>query len=233
MKIKLHYILLFALGTAVLSCKKDNYDPPSSMLSGRIMYKGEPIGVEYNQVPFEIYQPGFGKIGPINGTFTQEGTYSVLLFDGNYKFVVRNGQGPFIWKQTAANTPDTVAINLQGSQTKDFEVEPYYMIRNPQFSLAGGKVSGTAKIDKIITDARAKDIERVSLYINKTQFVSGVDNIGARNLAGSDITDPNNVRLEVTVPAIVPKQNYVFARIGVKIKGVEDLIFSPVVKVQL
>jgi hypothetical protein len=30
-----------------------------------------------------------------------------------------------------------------------------------------------------------------------------------------------------------PTQNYVFARIGVKIAGVEDLIFSPVQKVQL
>lgn len=233
MKIKLHYILIVSLGTAVLSCKKDNYDPPSTLLNGKIMYKGEAIGVEYNQVPFEIYQPGFGKVGPINGTFTPEGTYSVLLFDGNYKFVVRNGQGPFIWKQTVANTPDTVAISLKGNQTLDFEVEPYYMIRNPQFTFSNSKVSGTAKIEKIISDTRAKDIERVSLYINKTQFVSGVDNIGSNNLAGSAITDPNNVRLEVTVPAIVPSQNYVFARIGLKIRGVEDLIFSPTVKVSL
>jgi hypothetical protein len=35
------------------------------------------------------------------------------------------------------------------------------------------------------------------------------------------------------VPAIVPTQNYVYARVGVKIAGVEDMIFSPVVKVTL
>ncbi|HVK96431.1 MAG TPA: DUF3823 domain-containing protein, partial [Flavisolibacter sp.] len=222
-----------AITTAFLSCKKDNYDPPSSTLTGRIMYKGEAINVEYNQVPFEIYQPGFGKVGPINGTFTQDGVYSVLLFDGNYKFLIRNGQGPFIWKQTAANTPDTVATSVKGNQTKDFEVEPYYMIRNPQFSFTGGKINGSAKMEKIITDARGKNIERVSLYINRTQFVSGVDNIGSMNLSAAAITDPNNVKLEVTIPNIIPTQNYVFARIGLKIQGVEDLIFSPVVKVSL
>ncbi len=80
MRIKFHYILIIALGTTILSCKKDNYEPPSTTLSGKIAYKGEALGFEYNQVPFEIYQPGFGKVGPINGTFTQEGTYSVLLF---------------------------------------------------------------------------------------------------------------------------------------------------------
>ncbi|MEJ7828019.1 MAG: DUF3823 domain-containing protein, partial [Segetibacter sp.] len=128
MKIKLHYIFLFVLTIAVISCKKDNYEEPTSRLQGKVVYKGEPLQLEYNQVPFEIYQPGFGKSGPINGVFTPEGTYSQILFDGNYKFVVRNGQGPFIWKQTTSNTPDTVAITVNGSQTLDFEVEPYYMV---------------------------------------------------------------------------------------------------------
>jgi hypothetical protein len=233
MRITFHHFIIILSGFCLLSCKKDNYEPPSTTLSGKIVYKGEALGFEYNQVPFEIYQPGFGRVGPINGTFTPEGTYSVLLFDGDYKFIVRNGQGPFIWKQTPANTPDTIAISLKGNQTMDFEVEPYYMIRNTQFVFANSKVSGSTKMEKIITDSRAKTIERVSLYINKTQFVSGTDNIGVTNLAGSAITDPNNVKLEVTVPAIVPTQNYVFARIGLKITGVEDLVYSPVIKVSL
>jgi hypothetical protein len=71
----------------------------------------------------------------------------------------------------------------------------------------------------------------VSLYINKTQFVSGGDNIAATDLGGGAITDPNSISLNVTIPAITPTQNYVFARIGVKIAGVEDMIFSPVQKI--
>ncbi|MBA4140451.1 MAG: DUF3823 domain-containing protein [Segetibacter sp.] len=246
MKFKTHYIMLLALTTAVISCKKDNYAEPTSNLKGHLVYKGEAIQVEYNQVPFEIYQPGFGKTGPL-GVFTnpantnlntttvfaQDGSYSLLLFDGNYKFVVRNGQGPFIWKQTGANTPDTMAITINGSQTLDFEVEPYYMVRNPAITVAGRVVSGSFKAEKIITDTRAKNIETVALYVNKTMFVSKVDNIAVTTVAGSAVTDPNNIKLDVTVPAIVPTQNYVFARIGVKTTGVEDWIFSPVVKLNL
>ena len=51
-------------------------------------------------------------------------------------------------------------------------------------------------------------------------------------MAGSAITDPNNISLTVAVPSITPTQNYVFARIGVKIAGVEDLLFSALKKIQ-
>jgi hypothetical protein len=109
------------------------------------------------------------------------------------------------------------------------------MIRNSQITGSGTTVSATFKIEKIITDANAKDIERVNLYINKTQFVSGNGDqqIANAELSGGAITDPNNVSLTVTVPDMVPTQNYVFARIGLKIAGVEDMIFSPLQKVQL
>jgi len=234
MKIKFHYILLIALCVGlIVSCKKDNYDPPSSTLSGRLVYNGDSIQVERDQVPFELYQYGFGKVGAIAGTFTQNGTYSALLFDGDYKMIIPNGQGPFMWKQNSSGSLDSLAVTIRGSQTLDLEVTPYYMIRTPQISGNTSTVTATFKVEKIITDSiNMKNIDRVSLYINRTQFVAGGDNIAVKDLAGADIVDPNNLTLSVNVPVIVPTQNYVFARIGVKIDGVEDMIFSPVQKIQ-
>lgn len=234
MKIRFHYIIiLVAFSAAVSSCEKDNYSQPESKLTGSIVYQGEAIGVEQYQVPYELYQFGFGKVGAIGSSFAQDGSYSALLFDGDYKLIIPNGQGPFMWKYTSAGNPDSVAITLSGSQEVDLEVTPYYMIRTPQITAGGGNVSATFKAEKIITDANAKDIERVSLYINKTQFVSGNGDqrIANSDLDGSAITDINNISLSVGIPAIVPTQNYVFARIGIKIAGVEDMIFSPVQKV--
>jgi hypothetical protein len=233
MKIRYYYIVLITLSIAVISCKKDNYDAPSSTLKGRLVYKGDSIGVERDQVPYELYQYGFGKVGAIASSFAQDGSYSALLFDGDYKLIIPGGQGPFMWKQTGTGAPDSLAITLKGSQTLDLEITPFYMIRNPQITGSAGSVSASFKVEKIVTDSvNQKDIERVSLYINKTHFVSGGDNIAATDLGGADIVDPNNITLHVTVPAIVPTQNYVFGRIGVKIAGVEDMIFSPVQKIQ-
>ncbi|MEO5681641.1 MAG: DUF3823 domain-containing protein [Chitinophagaceae bacterium] len=231
MKNTILFILCTVAGSMLLSCKKDNYKAPASTLSGRIVYKGEVLGLEYNQVPFQLYQFGFGKVGAIDGTFAPDGSYSTLLFDGDYKFIIPNGQGPFLWKKTAAGNPDTLVINVAGSKTQDIEVMPYYMIRTPQLAAAGGKVNATCKAEKIITDAAlAKSIESVTLYVNKTKFVSGADNIVSASISGAAITDPNNIALSVTIPAILPAQNYVFATIAIKIAGVEDRIFAPVQK---
>ena len=70
------------------------------------------------------------------------------------------------------------------------------------------------------------------LLVNRTQFVSddGNERINSTNLSGAAITDPNNISLEVTIPAIVPTQNYVFARVGLRIAGLNSYIFSPVQK---
>ena len=72
MKSKFHYILFLALSTLTLSCEKDNFDAPKASLTGQLVYNGEAIGLEYNKVNYELYQPGFGKTGPIGSTFTPE-----------------------------------------------------------------------------------------------------------------------------------------------------------------
>jgi hypothetical protein len=230
MKINSFHILLMVGTVACFSCKKDNYKEPAAQLSGSLQYKGENIGVERNQVPFQIYQYGFGKVGAINGTFAQDGTYGSLLFSGSYKFLIPSGQGPFLWKELAPGVPDSIAVTMNGNQTLNIEVTPYYMIRHAAVTGGNGKVTAAFGVEKIITDANAKDIERVSLYINAGQLV-GQDNIAVVNMAGADITDPGNINLQVSVPSITPAQNFVYARIGLKIANVEDMIFTPAQKV--
>jgi len=232
MKIKFHYIII-ALLIATTGCKKDNYDAPSAKLSGHLVYKGEHVNVEFNQVPFQLFQPGFGLSGPISGTFDQDGAYSALLFNGNYKFTISANQGPFLWKEVAPGKRDTLAVSVNGDQTLDIEVTPFYMVRQPVFTAAASNITTTFNIEKVVTDVNAKDIESVSLYINKTQFVSGNNdnNIARTDRAGASITSLNNISMSVAIPAMVPTQKYVFARIGIKIAGVEDMIFSPIVKV--
>lgn len=233
MKQRLYYILWFAMSTMLASCGFDNYDPPKAALQGRIVYNGEPINVAYNEVAFQLWEPGWQTNIPIDVTVDQDGSYSAMLFDATYKMNFRPGQGPFMTLQNDQTNSDTILINLNGSQTLDIEVMPYYMVRNSQFSASGRTVSGSFGLEQIITGENAKNIESVSLYTSKTQFVDSRTSIASKNINGGEIMDLSNVALSVDIPSITPSQSYVFARIGVKISGVEDMIFSPVQRVEV
>lgn len=219
-----YYILLLITVIVFSSCAIDNYDEPEALLTGNIVYNGEAIPVENDRVHFQLWQPGFGKSGPINVAVYQDGSYSALLFPGDYKLIFSDGQGPF-------KPIDTMSVALRGSQELDIEVTPYYMIRNAQFSNTGTTVTGSCSVEQIVTGDDAKNVESVTLYINKTQFVSGNGDENIEHSSAPDLSDLSNINLSVEIPDIQPTQNYVFARIGVKIADVEDMIFTQVEKI--
>lgn len=215
----------------MISCAKDNYDLPDKTLTGRIVYQDEPINVEYDQVRIELWESGWQLHTPIDVTIKQDGSFSALLFEGSYKMVIPQGQGPFLTTQNETTQSDTIALELRGNTGMDVEVLPYYMIRNTQMSKNGNAVDASFSIDQIVTDERAKSVDRVYLYLNKTQFVSGANNVKTVEIAGADIVDFANVNLSAGIPELVPAQQYIYARVGVRISGIQDLIFSPVQKI--
>jgi len=229
MKSKIYFLLLGTL-LLVTSCELDNFNEPDAFLTGSIVYNGEAIPVARNQVRFELWQSGYDAPAPIDVAIAQDGSFSSRLFSGDYKLSFLATEGPI-----KAPT-DTIYFSLNGNTAKDFEVNPYVMIRNSQFSHASGVVSGSCSIEQIITGADAKDVERVTLVINRTQFVD-TNSGGEGSLAqvDADISDFNNISMSVEIPtdATKPDQNYIFARIGVKLQGVEDMIYTQVEKVTL
>lgn len=233
MKANFQYTVMIVMGVFFASCSKDNYEAPSSAFKGRLVFQGEPINVSYNDVYFELWEPGWGKSTPIVVNISQDGSFSSLLFNANYKLVIPVAQGPFRSLTDKTTNSDTILLKVSDNLTHDIEVLPYYMIRNPKFVAAGRKVTATFAAEQIIKDANAKDIERVSLYICKTQFVDGRNSVATKDLGGTDITNPAGISLQVDVPALIPEQKTVFARVGIKIAGVEDMIYSPVQEITL
>lgn len=226
-------ITILVSAFAFTGCEKDNYAPPKSKLQGALMYKGDSVRVSYNDVSFELWQSGFGKLTPINVTVGQDGSFSALLFDGDYKLIIQPGQGPFITLTDPKTHSDTMLVQVKGNKILNIKVLPYYMIRNSKFSITNRIVDINCSIEKIITDSKAKDIESVSLYIGKTNFVDKRTSIATATIKGKNITDRTNITLSKKIPEMTSTQNFVFARIGIKIKSVEDMIFSPVVELDL
>lgn len=226
------YILLLLGGLLLAtSCELDNFSEPDAFFTGHIVYQGEPIPVARNQVWFELWQPGFGLSAPIDVAIAQDGSYSSRLFSGDYRLVFLPGQGPF------QAPSDTMYLELNGDKTLELEVTPYYMIRTPQFSASGNTISAACAVDQIITGPDARDVERITLVINRTQFVDA-NSGGEGSLAqidASDISDLSSISMSVDIPVDPkkPDQDYYFARIGVKIAGVEDMIYTQVEKVSL
>ncbi len=238
MRIRSLYIGLFALGILLYtSCELDNYDEPESFLKGRLVYQGEAINVSYNDVGFELWEPGWPKKTQIWVFVDQDGTFSSRLFDATYKLIIPEWEGPFMSKFNDATNSDTIQVVLNGSKTMDIEVMPFYMIRNPSFSVASRTITGTCSVEKIITDANARDVTSVSIYVNKGYFVDYKRNIASAKIPARGISDWDNVSISVDVPTFsslhLPDQDYVFVRLGIGIDGREDMLFSPVVKMNL
>lgn len=240
MKKIINYSILVMVGWMLVCCGYDNYEAPNAKFEGRIVYNGEAIQVEKTNgnpdnaaVYFELWEEEWETKTPIRVIIDQDGSFSSVLFNGNYKLVIPKSQGPFMSKINTETNSDTVLLSLRGSKKLDIEVMPYYMVRNAQFAHADGTLTASFGLEQIIQDENAKNVERVILYINKTTFVDGSAQIRNVELDGASIADMNAISLTVDVPDMIPAQNYVFARVGVKIAGVSDLLFSHVQKVQL
>jgi hypothetical protein len=233
MNVKINKITMFAFSLLLLvGCAYDNYEEPQSYLTGRIVYQGEPIGVEFRQVEFELYEPGWELSNRLVVPVSQEGEFSALLFNAQYKLIIPSHQGPFMSIENASTSSDTILVDINGNTEMDIEVMPFYMFNSANLTVSGSSVSANVSLNKVVTGVDERNIERVVLYLNKSQFISGNVNVSSAEIGGGDIANIGNITLSTGIPDMTPSQSYVYARVGVKIGGVEDMLFSPVQKLE-
>ena len=222
---KLHICAFAALLLiAFSSCEKDNFKEPGSILSGRVIYQGQPIGVRSMGVQFELWQSGYQLFTKIPLNIAQDGSFSAELFDGDYKLVRAKGAGPW------ADNTDTISVSLKGTATVDVPVEPFFVIKNASFEKTGTTVKSTFTIEKNTT---TKTLELARLYIGPNLIVDQNNNSANVQAAASAITLGQPVTLNVTIPANLANEAYIFARMGVKTNGVAELLYTQSQKLQL
>ncbi|MGS2760874.1 DUF3823 domain-containing protein [Sinomicrobium sp. M5D2P9] len=216
-------IVFITILLGLSSCEYDNYDPPQSELTGRLLYEGDPVGVRQGINIFQLYEPGWENFEPIGLNVKQDGTFSARLFDGDYQLVLINGNGPWV------NQSDTIDIHVNGNRELDVTVNPFFMIRNENFEIAGSALKVTFDIEQVV---EATDLQFVSLYIGETMLVDNQFNANEERLPSGSIEDLNEtISLEMDISEI--DQEFLFARIGIKTQGNPELIFSQVEKITL
>jgi hypothetical protein len=206
------------------ACKKDNYEKPSSILSGTVVYNKEALGVRSNGVQLELWQHGFELFSKIPVYVAQDGTFSASLFDGSYKLVLLPGNGPW------ANNTDSIDVTVNGNTIVEVPVQPYFAIRNATAAKSGTNVTATFSIERVHATS---GLESVSLYVGKTNIVDAVNNLGAVSINGGDISDITQpVTLTLTIPAALSAQPFFYARASIKTAGVAEQIYTQPIKIE-
>jgi hypothetical protein len=218
-------IILLAAVVLLAACKKDNYQAPSSTLSGKVAYQGQPIGVRSNGVQLELWQHGYQLFSKIPVYIAQDGTFSAVLADGDYKLVRLKGNGPW------ADNTDSIDVHLQGSATVEVPVDPYFIIKSAAFQKSTGAVTATFSIQQVNA---TKPLESVSLYIGQTLITDQNNNAAVMSANASTITNITQpITLTATIPTSLAGKDYIYARVGVKTAGVAERVYSTSEKVTL
>jgi len=220
--------ILFAFALSLSGCEFDNYEPPQSFLTGRLVYEGTPVEIRQGVNVLQLYQPGWQNFTPITMNVKQDGTFSSVLFEGDYKLVPIQGTGPFI-----VSNLDTINVQVKGSQTTvDVPVQPYFMTRNESFQVNGTSLKATFNIDKIVGSAT---LDKVGIFIGNNILVDNQNML--KGMANYEVNGSTLVNLNQPVTLNVQISNnarsYVFARIGVKATQSAEYVFSPVQKIEL
>jgi hypothetical protein len=204
-------LLILAAG-----CKKDNFEKPTSLLSGRVVYDKNALGLRSNGVQVELWQHGYALFSKIPVYVGQDGAFSAILFDGDYKLVLRQGNGPWL------DDADSIDVKVSGSTNVDITVKPYFIINNASFVRSGTQLTASVSVTQINSNL---PLEAVNLYIGNTNIVDQVNSIKSVSVT-PDLS--GDVNIQMTLPA---DQAY-FARVGVKTAGVAEQVYSTVIEVK-
>ena len=152
----------------------------------------------------------------------QDGTYSAVLFDGEYK-LVRMGNAP--WERP---TNDTILIEVHGNTVQDIPVTPYFVIKNASFTKNGSKVTAKFTVKKVSEGAALEDVR---IYLGETFITDNNTNRASLSL-GSNITLDQEITAEIDIPESLASEDYFFARVGVKSGQASEYCFTQSTKIE-
>ena len=226
MKRSFSILASLALAASLAACEFgvfDNYDEPNALLTGRVVYQGSPVGVRSNGVQLELWQPGYDLNQKIPIYVDQDGSFSAMVFDGEYKLNLLAGNGPWV------DIRDTLQVQVQGQTQVDVPVVPYYTIENPSISHAAGVVTTSFEVGSVDT---SRELEYVGLYVSTTHFVDRSNMAVRTERDRADLTsldDPVSLSVELTDD--LQERADIYVRVGLKTEGVDELLFTPVQKI--
>lgn len=223
MKMRTYNFLTLVFVLLFVGCGLDNYDDPKSLLQGKIVFQNRQIGLRGTggAVQLQLYQEGYDLNDHINVYVNQKGEFQALLFDGTYKLITRDKNGPWV------NSRDTTFVDVKGNTPVIIEVVPFFMFKEFDVTVNQGSVNVSAEIEQIVDDA---EIEFVSVLLSETSFVDDVSNIYRKDLTSLDSL---NFDYMDDISSILEDTSHsLFARVGIRAVGSDQSIYSDIVQIK-
>ncbi|WP_080905547.1 DUF3823 domain-containing protein [Parabacteroides sp. Marseille-P3160] len=224
MKLYKYFLLISVAAFTISSCGLDNYDEPKSKIFGKITYNGEMLNLRGTgeAVQVQLYQDGYELRDNITAYVGQDGTFEALLFDGEYKVVTKDNNGPWV------NSRDTVVVNLKGTTEVELKVTPYFTISNESFSLSGSNLNTAFSINQVVNTAQ---IDYVTLLVSRTSFVDDVNNIARKDFKDQK-AGTVTLSMDMSDNKDFASAAALFARVGVRTVGADQAIYSKIVRIK-
>lgn len=219
---KKYILTLLSFAFIMTGCGLDNYDGPKSMLTGKVTYNGQPIYLSHGTISMNLYQDGYVKNGPIPVYLDKDGSFSALLFDGDYRLQTAAGAAPW------ADAGEEMRITVKGNTTHNIEVTPFFMISDVAIALNGSEVKALCNVEKI---AGGKTARQIFLCVNNTPFVSDYSyNCLLRKNQMPVSIGGNSLSLDIS--EILDYNKSLYARIGIQISGISECIYSETIQIK-
>lgn len=241
-------ILLIAI-VALTGCEKDNFKAPTTWMTGRLVHNGEPFQMDgspsdANDEIIQFFQEGFGKHEGWGIRVKYDGSYSSLLFDGEYKLMPKmTVTYPWEWTgwpqhvdDTGKTVLDTIVFVMKGDYVvPDIEITPYYGIGDVETQVGTVSVSASFTLREMFPGMQDLEVENAYLYLGPTQLVNS--NTPIRQEAGKDKVVIGE-RMTISMPVskytngyINNRRNFAYGRIAVKTSKSDRMLWSPVVRI--
>mgnify|MGYP002395649020 CR=1 FL=1 len=179
-------ILLFCGVIVFNSCELDNYAAPSASLSGAIIDQetGEPVqGDIISGTTIELIEHGFENPSIQQIVVKVDGTYrDDMMFPGTYSIIPLR-RGNFV------SMTDTMVVDIQGETIKNFEVQPYIRILDPDITIDGTRITATFRLEQTVDN----EVDEIGLFGHRSPAVGEPLQLGKKTKRVRDVVDPTEV----------------------------------------
>lgn len=254
-------MLLAVASMLVQSCGKDNMKYPSSTITGRFTYQGQPVGLQFSNpdvigggtTSAMLWQQTKGAqeryaVGEVAVYAKHDGSFAGKFYDGDYLARTQGGKVPF---EDFTNKPFTVNGDTNFGNV---EVVPYWWMNNLATTYTGGVFTATFNLTKPSNNT-ARTLQYVAIYLSpdntpdiqsatqgaSRSFNAGVNAGGIVVPAAASAGGAVTIKFDLNTLTTGEKQflrafggsGTIWASVAVKTTSVTDALYSDAIKLQL